>query len=189
VLKQQAILFQVDLKSTPEQPQQKLDPTTRYKTLAIRIDDIPYDLKVTYVRVAEQSVFFVRVEERKILHDNGHEKIEKNVSDYDVERGKVDKSGRVIAAVRLPVVVSLGAIGRRNHTIVHDLVPILARHNPEQENKGIGRRTKVSMTSQIMTRFDTSKQNDAHKSIHQHQQNHADYNKERFEDGRVNRQH
>ena len=38
---------------------------------AIDVDHVPSHLELTNVIVTQQSVFFVRIEQRKVLHDDG----------------------------------------------------------------------------------------------------------------------
>ena len=42
------------------------------------------------------------------------------------------------------------------HAVMHDLVPIFSRHNPEQESDGIGCRPKISVSASEMTNIAVS---------------------------------
>ena len=49
------------------------------------VDNVPSGLEVADVGVGEQRVLLVGVEEREVLHDDGHEQVQDDVSYDDVE--------------------------------------------------------------------------------------------------------
>lgn len=59
-------------------------------------------------------------------------KIQNNVCNYNVEGAEVDKAGGEIPTVRFPIVGSRCTVGRLNHTVMHDFVPVLAGYDTEQ---------------------------------------------------------
>lgn len=70
--------------------------------------------------------------------------VKHDVGDDDVEGAEVDERSYEVAAVRLPVVVGRSAVRRLDHAVVHDLVPVLSRHDAEQHGHPRHRRAKVS---------------------------------------------
>lgn len=45
-----------------------------YYTSLMYIHNIPSILKVTYIRVREQSIFFIRIKQGKVFHNNSYKK-------------------------------------------------------------------------------------------------------------------
>ena len=76
-----------------------------------------------------------------------------------------------------------------HHTVVHNHVPVLSRHNSEQRNQSILRRSKVGVPIECLAVFDGAKQNDTSVSIEEHEQEHGDDDEEGTEDGHDDRQH
>lgn len=72
-----------------------------------------------------------------------HKQVEHDVRDDDVESAEVSERRGEVPAVRLPVVVGGGAVGRRHHAVVHYLVPVLAGHDAEQHRHAVDRRVEV----------------------------------------------
>ena len=65
------------------------------------------------------------------------EQVQHNVSENDIERTEEYDGCSEAATVRVPVVGCLRAHGGTEHTVVHDLVPVLPRHYPEQNCHGV----------------------------------------------------
>lgn len=70
VLEQQAVFLRVNFESPFQQPQYELDPPNGNHAALVDVDDVPGVLEVADVGVGQQRVFFVGVEQRKVLHDN-----------------------------------------------------------------------------------------------------------------------
>lgn len=54
-----------------------------------------------------------------------HKQVQYNIRDDNVECTEIDETGSEIATIRFPIILRDRAIGRLNHTIMHDFIPIL----------------------------------------------------------------
>ena len=74
-------------------------------------------LEIAYIRIAQQSVLLVGVEQTEVLHDDGDEQVEDDVGDDDVEGAEVRDGGHKVTAVRLPEagMAVPRAVRRREH--------------------------------------------------------------------------
>ena len=97
------------------------------------------------VRVAEQCILLIRVEQREVLHNDSHEKIQHDVSDDDVERAEVEQRSGRVAAVTLPVGCTTCTSRWDHHAVMHDLIPILAGDDTHEKNNGVGHRLEIRM--------------------------------------------
>ena len=57
---------------TFQETQDELDFPHWNDSSLVDVHDVPGVLEVAYVGVGEQSVFFVRIEQTEVLHDNSH---------------------------------------------------------------------------------------------------------------------
>ena len=128
-----------------EQAEKVLHTSSRDRTLPARVDDVPNGLEMPNVRVAEQCILLVRIEQREVLHDDSDEKIENDVGNDDVERAEVENRRRRVATVTLPVGPAACTSWWNDHTVVHDLVPVLARDDTHQKDDGVGHVLEIGM--------------------------------------------
>jgi hypothetical protein len=56
-------------------------------------------LEISYVRVRQEGVFLVRVEQAEVLHDDGHQQVEDNVGDDDVEAAEEHDRRHEVATI------------------------------------------------------------------------------------------
>ena len=189
-----------------EQAKKVLHTSGRYRTLSARVDDIPNGLEMSNVRVAEQCVLLVRIEQREVLHDDSDEKIKDDVGNDDVERAEVKNRCCRVATVALPVGSAACTPRWHDHAVVHDLVPIFARDNTHEKDDRIGHVLEIGMAgretlvhsvekmpsilpSEFRSEFDATEKNDTGKGVDEHQQEHAENDEERFKERDDDRQH
>jgi len=82
-----------------------------------------------------------------------------------------------------------GAGGRRDHAVVHDLVPVLAGDDAQEEEEGGERGAEVGVAAQVVARLDGAEEEDADERVHEHQQAHAADDEEALEEGVGDRLH
>jgi hypothetical protein len=70
VLKQQPIFLRINFKSSLQQSQNKFDSSNGNDSTLVNVNYVPSILEISNVSVRQQSVFFVGVEQGKVLHDN-----------------------------------------------------------------------------------------------------------------------
>ncbi len=56
-------------------------------------------LEISYVRVRQEGVFLVWVEQAEVLHDDGHQQVEDDVSDDDVEAAEEHDRRHEVATI------------------------------------------------------------------------------------------
>lgn len=72
-------------------------------------------------------------------------KVEHDVSDDNVEGAEKDHRGCEIAAIRFPIISARCAKRRQHHAVVHDFIPVFARHDTEQHDDASRRAAKVGL--------------------------------------------
>lgn len=155
----------------------------------MNVHHIPGILKIPNVRIRQQRILLVRIEQRKILHDNGHQQIEYDVRNYHIECTKVHQTGGKIATIRFPVIGRYRTVRRLHHTIVHNLVPIFAGYNAKQHRYTGDGRSEIGPAPNALAILDCTKENGAGQRIEKHQQKHAEYDEKRFAHRHTNGQH
>lgn len=134
VLEEKPILEGLHLEAALEQAQDESHPGDGNHATLLDVHQVPGVLKVANVGVGEQRVLLIGVEETEVLHDNSHQEVQDDVGDADVEGAEEGQRGVVVAAVGRPEVGPGGAEGRREHGVVHDLVPVLAGDNAKERD-------------------------------------------------------
>ena len=101
---------------------------------------------MTNVRVTEQGIFLVRVEQREVLHDDGDKQIQNDVGDDYVERTEVKNRSSGVATITFPVGSPAGTSRWHDHTIVHDFIPIFTRDDTHEQNNRTGHSFEIGMS-------------------------------------------
>lgn len=70
VLEEKPVFLRVNLKSSFEKTKNELDSSHRNHTSLMDVHNVPSILEVSDVGIGQQRVFFVGVEQGKVLHDN-----------------------------------------------------------------------------------------------------------------------
>ena len=143
---------------------------------------------MTNIRVTEQRIFFVRVEQGEVLHDNSDEKIQNDIGDDDVERTEVKNRSSRVAAITFPIGSTTRTSRRNDHTVVHNFIPVFTCDDAHQKNNrtrhcfevGMSKmriadrffqldRCVVDVPAEFRTEFDASEENHSSKGVDQHQ--------------------
>lgn len=80
VLEQEPIFLRINFESSFQQSQDELDASHRDHTALMNVNDVPSVLEVSDVSVGQQRIFFVGVEQGKVLHDNSCMNDEQNLT-------------------------------------------------------------------------------------------------------------
>ena len=141
----------------------------------IDINKIPGYLKVSDVSIGKEGIFFIGIEQGEVLHDDGHQQVEGDVCDNDIEGAEEEDCPAQVPAIGFPVVVFwfifTGWI--LLHTVMKNSVPIFSSHNPEQEKHSSSSRFKVCLSVDGFSMLQVPKEDDSNKSIAHDQDEHA----------------
>lgn len=80
------------------------------------------------------------------------EKVENDISDDDVKGTEKDHGRCEVATIGFPVIGTGRTKRRQYHAIVHDFVPVFARHNAEQHDDTPGCATEIRLPLQAQSK-------------------------------------
>ena len=105
-------------------------------------------MKVSDVCIRKKSILLIGVEQGEVLHNDGHQQVERNVGDDDIEGAEKQNCPVKVATGGFPIVVFLviGASWRFLHTVMKDSVPVFAGDDPEEEQHSPSGRLKVGLS-------------------------------------------
>ena len=58
-----------------------------------------WNLEISDVCIREKGILFVRVEQAEVLHDDGHQQVEHDVGDDDVEAAEEHDRGHEVSTI------------------------------------------------------------------------------------------